>query len=323
MESDILNVMKESIGNTSFVELKDASLPNGNRIFAKLEYENPTESHYDRVYAELFSSLESEGKIERRKTKLVEVSSGTAAISFAWFCSQLGYLSKVILPNIMAKKFFSEYINEPTEIIISQKNKYVSGAVDTLKEFLVNHKDYYAINHSRREISLLGTERIGKEISEFFDKQGIKPDYFFPACGNGISILGPGRILKKNFPNMKIVTFEDENAPVGYKIKYPELYQEKFGKHFINKPHHLFGTSAWGVYFPFIMDEKYEFNKLVDDVLLIKDLDWWNYDEELQKSGFNVGSTSLASYLVAKRISQEVSNKIFVIIFYDKRSKYF
>jgi len=320
---DILDKLKEKIGNTSLVEITSRNIPNGNRIFAKLEYENPTESHYDRIYWELFKHLESKGEINRGLTKLIEVSSGTAAISFSWFCKQLGYESKVILPNRMIKKIFEEFIDSSTEIIISNKNQYVAGAVSSLKEFMMANKNFYCMNHSRSEVSLIGTEKIGSEISDYFESIGIIPNIFIAACGNGLSIIGPGRVLKEKFPQLKIITFEDKNAPVGYKVKYPITFNQKYGNNFKFSTHHLYGTSAWGVYFPFIMDEKYKFTELVYDIILLKDLEWFSVDEELKKMNYDVGSTSLAAYFLAKDLSDSLFNQNIVILFYDKRSKYF
>jgi O-acetylserine dependent cystathionine beta-synthase len=58
LQSDLINIrysrLIASTGSTMMLELKNIGTPNGNRIFAKLEYRNPGGSHYDRVYLTLF-----------------------------------------------------------------------------------------------------------------------------------------------------------------------------------------------------------------------------------------------------------------------------
>src|SRR5580765_4898107 len=52
--------LRAEIGHTPLHEVKSIVVPNGNRIFAKEEYLNPTGSHYDRVFVRLFEALEEQ-----------------------------------------------------------------------------------------------------------------------------------------------------------------------------------------------------------------------------------------------------------------------
>lgn len=316
------------IGNTPVYTIKK-DIPNNNKIFIKAEYKNPTGSHYDRVYLEIFKDLEKKRVIQRGKTSLIEITSGNAGVSFAMFCKLLNYKSYVIVPKFMnITEAYNLAING-TRLLKAKYNDYILGANRTLKEFLLNNRqklktgDLFCLNHSNKEVALLGTKKIGTEIIDFCQRENIIPDFFIPACGNGTSIIGPSDILKHTYPDIKIYTFESKSAPVGYKQKYPEKYEKQFGKDYKNKKHHLFGTSAYGVYFPFIMDNKFSFNTLVDDVFLLDDFEWLKEENELMQMGFNVGHTSIAAYYMAKRVAQHVQNKNIFIIFYDKRSKFF
>lgn len=46
----------EDIGNTDLVELENIAF-NGNRLFAKCEYQNPSGSHKDRTFLNIIESL--------------------------------------------------------------------------------------------------------------------------------------------------------------------------------------------------------------------------------------------------------------------------
>ncbi|MDP2159235.1 MAG: hypothetical protein Q8K02_02035, partial [Flavobacterium sp.] len=55
--------LQEKVGRTPLYEIQNIEIPNGNRVFAKEEWVNPTGSIFDRVYPHLFQIAEDEGKI--------------------------------------------------------------------------------------------------------------------------------------------------------------------------------------------------------------------------------------------------------------------
>src|SRR5688572_25094453 len=76
------------VGNTNLYKIRHIEVPNGNKIFAKEEYQNPTGSHYDRVYPYLLYEAEKRGVISPSTTTIVENSSGNAGASAAWACRE-------------------------------------------------------------------------------------------------------------------------------------------------------------------------------------------------------------------------------------------
>ncbi len=72
-------------------------IPNGNRIYLKMESENPFGSHYDRVYIALFRFYEKQRRISPGD-KVLETTSGAAGVSFAGIGKILGYECVVALP---------------------------------------------------------------------------------------------------------------------------------------------------------------------------------------------------------------------------------
>lgn len=307
------------IGNTN---LNIIRTKNGNNIIIKEEFKNPSGSHYDRIYRELFKN------IDKTKCKhLVEISSGNAAVSFANFCKIENFKCTIILPKEVyyPNSFFKEI--EHCEIIRSKYNDYIKGANKSLKEYLIEHKnsikkgELIFLNHSHNENSLLGIETLGFEIVESLNKKEMEIDYFLPACGNGLSIIGPSNVLKKEYKNIRVIAFESKSAPVGFPIKYPERFHFYYKNE--KRKHHLFGTSAYGINFPFLQDPKYNFKNIVDDIILINDFEWYSVKSELKELGYNVGNTSMVAYYLAKKIDKFVKNKSILIIFYDKRSKNF
>ena len=71
------------IGNTPIVELKRLAPKEGVRLFAKLEFYNPTGSVKDRVAKSMIERAEEQGAIEPGQT-ILEPTSGNTGISSGW-----------------------------------------------------------------------------------------------------------------------------------------------------------------------------------------------------------------------------------------------
>ncbi len=315
--------LRREIGGTPLVELWPGELPGHNRLFAKLEYTNPTGSHYDRIYDRLFEA-DAALLAELQPQMLIEVSSGSAGASFVWFCRALGFPCRVILPASVPDSFLRhiQQFNPEADVVraVSRKD-YLSGAVDELRRELITAKyegrRIYCPDHSRRAESAWATEQIALEsIEQLADQYGVRQmDHAVVAAGNGATIVGMARVLKEAF-SLRVSAFEPEQAPFHYNIKY-NAHLPKVGQH------RLFGTGGWGVGLPLVMDEeKYHYKEIVDEVVLV--------DEEWQIKAFglrkrlehSVGRTSLAGLALALEMMDGVENQNFLILFYDRGEKY-
>src|SRR3712207_5524494 len=86
------------IGNTPLVELKRLSPKESVRLFAKLEFYNPTGSVKDRVARAMIERAEGEGAIQAGQT-ILEPTSGNTGISLGLVCRRKGYPLKVVMPE--------------------------------------------------------------------------------------------------------------------------------------------------------------------------------------------------------------------------------
>jgi len=324
-----LILLEKIIGRTPLYELKFPEFGT-NRVFVKIEFNNPSGSHYDRVYLELFKELLNNNKASlniSENSYLMEISSGNAGISFAFFCKYLGFKNaELILPVGIPLNTIQIIKSINPELKISQppspwSDKYLQGCVEYLKTEKLKSRPIF-LNHSRKEKTLEATKNIASESIAQLINLGIeKIDYFIAACGNGSTIVGPGTILKDRYPSIKIIVFEPKQAPVGYLKKYNTSINS--GN---NNPykHKLYGTGAWGIKFPFIHDDKYKFCDIVDEVRLVDDK---YIDDSLKlkyKLPFSVGYTSLVGlHIILNYISEiKCQNSVFLIIFYDTGEKY-
>jgi cysteine synthase A len=287
----------------------------GNRIFAKLEYQNPTGSHYDRIYPSLLDNLEEQGKIVRGLSTLVETTSGNAGIAFANVCRSRGYKCIVFAPSGLPQTRLNLITREGAELHLTSEKEYVAGAARAMREFLVSRPEkfngvrlFYSPNHSQTSISCESLESIAEE-SIF--QSGHSFDCFVGAAGNGSTLTGIGKSLKKANPSTYIIAFDPDEAPVATSIK--------MGSHLSPSLHAMYGAGAWGVRFPHL---EYAIASLVDEVQIVTRLHWGFAQFVLVGFEQWVGPTSAAAYYVASEYCRQHSGKNVLIIFYDKADRY-
>lgn len=313
-ELPMYDKLKLSIGSTPLYKIKKISLPNNNVVLAKEEYKNPTGSHYDRVYLWLFRDLENKGVIKPGITPLIDNSSGNAASSFAWLGSQLGYDCTVVVPEDLPQARINDIKKYNPNIVFSEAGRYVLGTNEKLRNILKDsfkkgnpNGRLYCMNHSENTISLRAMEECAEEISIFNDVH--KVDYFIGAIGNGTSLTGMGHILKSKM-SCTLVGWDPEEAPVGFSLKH-------LNQHFEFHSHEVYGTGAWGLKFPHLNVD------MLDDVCVVKKEEWTEALKLLHNIEEKpVGNSSAGSLAVAMKMAKKVSNKIFLIIFYDPIWKY-
>ena len=84
-----------SIGNTSLVQLHHVVPPDCGKVFAKLEWQNPTGSMKDRMALSVISRAEEDGRLSPGGT-VVEYTGGSTGASLALVCAAKGYRIHVV-----------------------------------------------------------------------------------------------------------------------------------------------------------------------------------------------------------------------------------
>lgn len=307
---DLYDEIASTIGNTPIIEIKQSKL-NGyrNRLFMKNESENPSGSHYDRVFLKLYFHYESLGKITPGKTTILENTSGSAGRSCAFLGKLLGYETEIIVPPNLPSKRIEGIKNYTENVIISTSDEYVNGTTRELKKLLINkEKNYFCLNHSRQQLSVDAINQCALEIVAHMNKQGLTVHHFHGAAGNGITLDGIGSVLKNSF-GTRITAVDPLEAPVASSLKYqnnPDFRQ-----------HELFGMGAWGIEFPFLKPSKY------DETVMIDEYQWKKAQRTIEVfEGLKVGNSSAACFAASNLKAQQEKDNIFLTILYDSAKFY-
>src|SRR5437868_14725646 len=206
----------QAIGHTPLVELKRLSPKPGVRIWAKLESHNPTGSVKDRVARALIEDAEEKGAISPGQT-ILEPTSGNTGISLAMICSRKSYRLKVVMPDNVTPERTQLLRMYGAEIVFSPGDQGSNGAVAMALEMAEADASYYMPyqygNPANPRAHYEGT------APEILDELDGDVAAFVAGLGTGGTLMGNGRRLKEECPDVKIVAAEPMQGEPGQGLR--------------------------------------------------------------------------------------------------------
>lgn len=194
----------ELIGNTPLVDISGLSPNPGVRILMKLEGMNPGGSVKDRIALAMIEEAEKEGCLEPGQT-LLEPSSGNTGIGLALISKLKGYRLKVVLATNVSVERRQLLESFGAEIIESPGEEGSNGAVRHAEVLAAEHPEwvflYQYANPANPKAHYEGT---GPEIW----RDCPEVTHFVAGLGTSGTLLGAGRYLKEQNPDVKVWAIE-------------------------------------------------------------------------------------------------------------------
>jgi cysteine synthase B len=194
----------DAIGFTPLVEVANIC-PNPNvRLYAKLEFMNPTGSVKDRVAKYLIEDLERSGRL-RPDSIIIEPTSGNTGIALAMIARRKGYRVAVVLPDNVTMERRQLLALFGAEVIDSPGHLGSNGAV-ALAKHLVERDERFVMpyQYGNPENPRAHEETTAEEI--ITDCPEV--DAFVAGLGTGGTLMGVGRRLRRHNPAVRIVAAE-------------------------------------------------------------------------------------------------------------------
>lgn len=270
--SSVLN----SIGNTPLFHIKSS-----NDIFAKLERENPFGSIKDRIAISMIEDAEEKGILKKGDT-LIESSSGNTGIALASIALIKGYKMKVVLAESASQERVKLIKSLGAEIIFVKQDYGRAKTLELVKK-LAEENNWVLLNQYENQANVRAH---WKTAGEIIKQLPVVPNYFVAGIGTGGTITGVSQILKKKYPNIKVIGIIPEDRIEGLKS---------------------FEDSK-----PGILDLS-----LIDEIVKVKEIEAKIGTQELVKKGLLVGVSSGAAYYVSKKLKGNI-----ITIFPDGIDKY-
>jgi cysteine synthase B len=282
--SDIENY----IGNTPLVLIDQIG---SNKIYGKLEGNNPAGSIKDRPAIKMIKDAEKDGLIKKGDT-LIEATSGNTGIALAMAASIRGFKMKLIMPETASIERVKTMKAYGAEVILVSKEEDMEGARDLALSMSQNNEGHVLDQFSNKSNYLAHYETTGPEI---WKQTNHSVTHFISAMGTTGTITGVSRYLKEKNGNIEIIGVQPtEGSRIPGIRRWKEEYTPKIFK-----------------------------NAIVDKII---DIDQSDAEDSMTllstQTGIFVGMSAGANIFIAKKIAVELENSVIVTILCDRGDRY-
>ncbi|HET7046074.1 MAG TPA: cysteine synthase family protein [Gaiellaceae bacterium] len=203
MSSRLAPSLLDLVGRTPLVELPRIA-PDGVRIYAKLEGQNPTGSIKDRVAKKMIEEAEASGELEPGR-ELLEPTSGNTGISLALIAKLKGYPITCVLPENATPERIRLLRLFGAEIVFSAGDRGTNGSVALALELAEREPRYFMpFQYANAANPRAHYEGTGAEIAEALDRV----DVLVAGLGTGGTLMGTGERLRESFPDVVVAAAE-------------------------------------------------------------------------------------------------------------------
>ena len=285
----------DMIGNTPMVDVSRLSPNPDVRIVAKLEGQNPFGSVKDRIAKSMIEHAEKSGRLLPGQT-ILEPSSGNTGIALAAIAQMKGYPIKILMPasvSIERRQMLEVF---GAEVILTPGEEGSNGAVRRAEEMAAAHPEWcFLYQYGNDANPLAHYEGTGPEI--WRDCPEIT--HFVAGLGTSGTLMGTGRYLKEQNPNIKVIAIE---PPLGERVEGLRNIEDG--------------------YIPPVFEQWYGFD-LLDRKRVVRpreSLDWTR--RLVNECGVFAGISSGAAMAGAAKVATEIDEGVIVFIVSDGGWKY-
>ncbi|MBN2565011.1 MAG: cysteine synthase A [Candidatus Eisenbacteria bacterium] len=282
----IHDTVLSTIGGTPLVRIRGLTRDGDAEVVAKLESFNPGGSVKDRAALGMIEDAERRGTLSPGDT-IVEPTSGNTGVGLAMVAAVKGYRTIFTMPDSMSEERRALLRQLGATVILTPGGYGMSGAVAEAERISERPGHFMPRQFSNPANPGAHRRSTGPEI---VDALGDRiPDYFVAGVGTGGTISGAGGVLKKRYPDLKVIAVEPSASPV--------LSGGSPG------PHCIQGLGAG-----FVPEN---FNaSVVDEILAVDDQDALDTARRLAReegvlAGISSGAAMFAALTIARRAGRE------------------
>ena len=205
----------DAIGNTSMVQLRRVVPPDCARIFAKLEWENPTGSMKDRMANAVIARAEEDGRLQPGYT-VIENTGGSTGASLALVCAVRGYPIHIVTSDAFSieKRRQMSALGARLTLVASENGrttkKLILDMIETARTLAEEPRTCWTDQLNNTD-TISGYHGLGDEIWKQTDG---RVDAFVHSVGTGASSRGTIEALRRHKRDVKFFAVEPAESPV-------------------------------------------------------------------------------------------------------------
>lgn len=198
----------DTVGDTPVVKINRIG-PKNVTMYVKCEAFNPLGSVKDRLALNIIEAAERDGSLKPGQT-VVEATSGNTGIGLAMVCAAKGYPLVCIMADSFSveRRRLMRFLG--AKVVLTPRAKKAYGMMEKLRELVDKHGWFNAAQFETPANADIHENTTAREILGDFGDQ--RPDYFVTGYGTGGTFTGVGRVLRKEWPDTKIILTEPANA---------------------------------------------------------------------------------------------------------------
>lgn len=291
--------MRELIGNTPLVRLKNMGFPDNFRVYAKLELYNPSGSVKDRIGKSMIEDAEAHG-ILKPGYSIVEATAGNIGLGIAFAALGRGYRLIFVIPTKFSQEKQTLLRALGAEIINTPREGGMMEAWRKADEIRTGTPNAVTLEQFKNPSNPLAHYKTtGPEI--YNDLSG-QIDFFVAGAGSGGTYSGAMRYLKERKPDVQGVLADPVGSTMGGG-EHGDYDIEGIGNDFIADT----------------MDMS-----LVDRVIKVSDKEAFEQVKSLAaKEGIFAGSSSGGALAAVRKLAETGATGNIVAVLPDRGDRYF
>jgi cysteine synthase A len=200
----------ETIGNTPHVKV-NRLFGTDHEVWIKLEKANPGGSIKDRIAMAMVQDAEERGVL-KAGTTIIEPTSGNTGVGLAMVAAVRGYKLVLVMPESMSVERRAIMRAYGAELVLTPRELGMKGAIAKARELVEQRPPAWMPMQFDNTANVAVHERTtAQEILRDFP-QGL--DAIITGVGTGGHITGVGRVLKLQWPKLKVIAVEPVKSPV-------------------------------------------------------------------------------------------------------------
>jgi cysteine synthase A len=200
----------DTIGNTPHVRINRLFGPGAN-VWIKSERSNPGGSVKDRIALAMVEAAEKSGALQPGGT-IIEPTSGNTGIGLAMVAAVKGYKLVLVMPDSMSIERRRLMLAYGATFDLTPREKGMKGAIARAEELVASTPGSWMPQQFENPAHIdVHVRTTAQEILADFPN-GI--DALITGVGTGGHLSGTARVLKTQFPNLKVFAVEPAASPV-------------------------------------------------------------------------------------------------------------
>jgi cysteine synthase A len=291
----------DTVGDTPTIRINNLG-PDHVTIYVKAEFFNPAASVKDRLALNIIEEAERTGALKPGQT-VVEATSGNTGIGLAMVCAQKGYPLVVTMADSFSVERRKLMRMLGAKVVLTPRAQKGFGMYRKAVELAEANGWFLAHQFETHANAAIHEATTAREIINDF--AGSRLDYFVTGYGTGGTVVGVGRVLRRERPETRIILSEPANAQLIGSGHVQERTSDgaPAASHPAFEPHPIQGWTP--DFIPNVLQEAID-SSLYDQLVPVAGADGIKWAKSLaQKEGIFTGISGGSTFAIAHQIATD------------------